>query len=507
MIEAGSVPDLIARTAHDRAYAERIALQSTAATWSYSELAERISRVAGALRARGLRRGDRVALLAGRSVEAVAALFGIMAAGGAVCPLEPRLSASDLATRLASAEIHWLLTEKIYASKASQLAPAHTVGLEDALAATSVAPTDLAPDDDALMLFTSGSTGAPKAVLLSHGNLLVNAEGVAERTVVTAEDRLLHAMPLFHTNGINNQLIVPFSRGASVALVERFHAESFFDEITRWQPTYITGVPTMFSRLLAFAPTREALKKLRFARCGAAPLSEDLHRRIEAHLGIPLVVSYGLSEATCTSTMNPLQECRMGTVGTALPDQQIAIWAPGSEEYVQVGHEGEICIAGGAVMKGYVPPQATTDGPGIVHGWLRTGDLGRLDAGGYLSITGRLKDIIIRGGENLSPGLIEAAVGAHASIRACSVVAAPDADLGEVPAAFVVLREGHALDEQSLKAEVERRLSRVHVPARVIALPSLPENAIGKVDRKALKALATSLSEPAASASVDRAAS
>jgi len=160
---------------------------------------------------------------------------------------------------------------------------------------------------------------------------------------------------------------------------------------------------------------------------------------------------------------------------------------------VAAGQEGEICIAGPAVMKAYVPEQAGADGPGLVRGWLRTGDLGRLDAHGYLAITGRLKDIIIRGGENLSPGLIESALAAHPTVRTCAVVGAPDADLGEVPVAFVVMREGQSLDEISLKGEVERRLSRVHVPARLMALESLPENAIGKVDRKALKALAATL--------------
>jgi acyl-CoA synthetase (AMP-forming)/AMP-acid ligase II len=477
----------------DRELAKRTALESQSATWSYSELASRVARVAGALRARGLRRGNRVALLAARNVNTVAGIFGVMAAGGVVCPVEPRLGAADLAARLASAEIDWLLADREYSSKATEVGASNTLLLEHALdAQPNVTYAELSSGDDALMLFTSGSTGAPKAVLLTHGNLLANAEGVAERTGVNPADRLLHAMPLFHTNGINNQLIVPFARGATVSVLEHFRADSFFAEIARWRPTYITGVPTMYSRLLAFTPSPE-VRRLRFARCGAAPLSEELHRRIEAHLGVPLVTSYGLSEATCTSVMNPPNACRVGTVGPALQGQLVEIREPGSDRPLCAGQDGEICISGATVMKGYVPEQAAADGPGIVRGWLRTGDLGRFDSDGYLSITGRLKDIIIRGGENLSPGLIESALAAHPAVRSCAVVGAPDADLGEVPIAFVVARERGPLDERALRDQVEQRLSRIHVPARFVTLVALPENAIGKIDRKALQVLATQL--------------
>jgi acyl-CoA synthetase (AMP-forming)/AMP-acid ligase II len=250
----------------------------------------------------------------------------------------------------------------------------------------------------------------------------------------------------------------------------------------------------MYSRLLSFAPSAET-RTLRFARCGAAPLSEELHRRIEAHLGVPLVTSYGLSEATCTSVMNPPNACRFGTVGPALQGQFVEIRAPGSDQALSAGADGEICISGATVMKGYVPQQASADGPGIVRGWLRTGDLGHLDRDGYLTVTGRLKDIIIRGGENLSPGLIESSLAAHPAVRSCAVVGAPDTDLGEVPVAFVVVREPGAVDDRALRDEVERRLSRIHVPARFVRVDALPENAIGKIDRKALQALAARLNK------------
>jgi acyl-CoA synthetase (AMP-forming)/AMP-acid ligase II len=485
-----SVAEMLARAAEHPDTANRVAIAAAAARLTYRELGDAVSRIAGALQSAGLRRGDRVALLAERGLPFVAALFGVMAAGGAVCPLEARLPASDLATRMASAGIGWLLADGAQAEKAQAIGASHLVRLEDALAFSRGARLDLQHDDDALMLFTSGSTGTPKAILLTHGNLLANAEGVAERTVVTPADRLLHAMPLFHTNGINNQLIVPFLRGASVAMIDRFSPSNFFADVARWRPTVITGVPTMYSRLLAHPVPEGVMNGVRFARCGAAPLSAQLHRQIEAHMRISLVQSYGLSEATCTSTMNPPDDYRIGTVGPALAGQRVVVCRPGSLDVLPAGAEGEICIGGPAVMKGYVPQPPQGDGPGLANGWLRSGDLGRMDADGYLAITGRLKDIIIRGGENLSPGAIESAIGSRSDVKACAVVGLPDADLGEVPVAFVVAREGCELDDHALRDTVEERLSKIYVPVHLFHVAALPENAIGKVDKKALKALA-----------------
>jgi acyl-CoA synthetase (AMP-forming)/AMP-acid ligase II len=349
---------------------------------------------------------------------------------------------------------------------------------------------DLTLDDDALLVMTSGSTGHPKAVLLTHGNLLSNTRGIVERTAITPEDRVLHNMPMHHTNGTNNQLIVLWACGASVVMLEHFRAETYYSEIVRHRPTYITGVPTHYSRLLAIAPPPGALASLRFARGGAAPLNAELHRKIEAHLGVPLVMSYGLSEATCTCTMNPPAARRIGTVGTALEGQRVAICAPGTDDPVAANVEGEICIAGPSVMKGYVSPYAHADGPGIRNGWLRTGDVGQLDRDGYLTVTGRLKDIIIRGGENLSPGRIEEALTAHPAVRVCCVVGAPHPDLGEVPVAYVVIHNGRAVAENELKTQVASRLPRSWVPARVTVLDALPENRVGKIDRQALKKIA-----------------
>jgi acyl-CoA synthetase (AMP-forming)/AMP-acid ligase II len=490
MLNAACIPELILATARDPVIRKRQALWTEHRSLDYMELEDAIARSAGLMLAAGLARGERVGLLAGRTAAAATAVVGIMAAGGVACVLDERLPAGELGARLKSAGIRRVLADARHAPLAASAGPQAVLRLEDSAQAKPRVIEDLTPGDDALLVMTSGSTGHPKAVLLTHGNLLSNAHGIIERTAITPDDRVLHNMPMHHTNGTNNQLIVLWACGASVVMLEHFRAETFFSEIIRHRPSYITGVPTHYSRLLAFAPPPGALASLRFARGGAAPLNAELHRKIEAHLGIPLVMSYGLSEATCTCTMNPPAARKIGTVGTALEGQRVAIFAPGTDEPVAANVEGEICIAGPSVMKGYLPPDAQAEGPSVRNGWLRTGDTGQLDAEGYLTVTGRLKDIIIRGGENLSPGRIEEALTAHPAVRVCCVVGAPDPDLGEVPVAYVVVNNGQTVVESDLKEQVESRLPRSWVPARVTVLDALPENRVGKIDRQALRKIA-----------------
>jgi len=487
---AASIPQLVLATARDPAVRARPALWAGGRSLDYAALADAVMRVAGMLLGRGLARGERVALFAGRTIETAAGFLGILAAGGVAYVTDPRLPPEEVGRRLRSAGVRWRLTDSTHAETAAATSRENIVRLEDAASAAPRALTDLTPADDAVLISTTGSTGTSKAILLTHGNLLSNTRGVAERTGVTPGDRVLHMMPMHHTNGVNNLLIVPLACGASVVMLERFDAATFFDEIAALRPTYITGVATHYSRLLAHTPPPGALASLRFARSGSAPLTAQLHREVERHLGVPLIHSYGLTEATCTVAMNPPAARRIGTVGTALAGQRIAVFKPVEDVPVAPGAEGEICIAGPSLMKGYVPAGAAEDGPSIRNGWLRTGDLGSLDAEGYLTVSGRLKEIIIRGGENLSPGRIEEAILRDPAVASCCVVGAPDTDLGEVPVAFVVARAGVSVREQAIQDRVRTELTRACVPARVTVLDALPEIGVGKVDRKRLRQLA-----------------
>ncbi|KRB11986.1 class I adenylate-forming enzyme family protein [Achromobacter sp. Root170] len=466
-------------------WAARPALVTAEETVTYADLRRRVGQAAGGLRAAGVAPGDYVGVAMERSLAQVLAILGVMAAGGCPCPLEPRLSVEETARRVAAVGLTWMLADS------DNAATARGCGLPAArvLDAATIAQggqdwsgADVAPDAPGLLLFTSGSTGNPKGVLLSHRGLVNNARGVLAHTGLTPGDRLLHVMPLHHTNALNNQIFTPLLAGASVALAGRFRAQDMPGLLAAFRPTIITGVPTMYARMLELTFDPDSLAGLRFARCGSAPITEALHRRIEAFLGCPLVVSYGLSEATCTSTMNPPAARRVGSVGTVLEGQDVSLRLPDGS-LAPAGAEGEICIAGDSLMLGYLGVDSADAGAPRL---LRTGDLGRFDAEGYLMITGRIKDVIIRGGENISPALIEGVVTGMPGIAACCVVGAPDEDLGETPVIFVHGNGDAAPDAAAIQAEVLARLGRIYVPRDVIWVDRLPENAVGKVDRKAL---------------------
>lgn len=497
MHEQRTLIDVFHQRWREPAHAELPALLSDEGTLSYGALHERVGALAGALRAAGVQPGQRVALAMERSLDLALLLLATMAAGACPCPLEPKLGREETARRNALAGFDWTVCDAAHDADPTLADVPRERRLQAARlrAEAATAPPAwalaLPPLADSFLLFTSGSSGRPKGVLQNHRGMLANALGVAAHTGLGPHDRLLHLMPLHHTNGVNNQLLAPLLAGAAVVLCGRFRADEVPALMARWQPSIVTGVPTMFARLLPLDLPREALASLRILRCGSAPITEELHRRIEAKFGIPLVVSYGLSEATCTSTMNPPRARRVGTVGTVLAGQRVFLRDGDGQIVERAGAEGEICIAGPALMSGYLD-DSTPGRPRPPGELLRTGDLGRFDADGYLSVTGRLKDVIIRGGENLSPGLIEEALAAVPGVRACCVVGKADADMGEVPVAFVVRNddiEGSSLEPEHLRAAVVQRLSRIHQPVEVRFVDALPENAVGKVDRKRLALL------------------
>jgi acyl-CoA synthetase (AMP-forming)/AMP-acid ligase II len=299
-------------------------------------------------------------------------------------------------------------------------------------------------------------------------------------------------MPWHHTNGVNNQLIAPLFAGASVVLIDRFHAADIPAQLEEFAPTILTGVPTMYARILDHLGDQPARTALRMLRCGSAPLNTALQTQIEEAFQMPLIVSYGLSEATCTSAMNPPSARRIGSVGTALRGQELRLFVPESTELSRPGTEGEIGIGGACVMRGY--RNQAIDSP-VAQGWLRTGDIGRLDDDGYLYVTGRLGEAILRGGENLSPQLIEDALSRHPSVAACCVVGAPHADLGETPVAFVRLHRPPPPSAGELRDLVTQHLSRSYAPGDIRFVDELPENSVGKVDRRALRQILASATE------------
>src|SRR6186713_2357812 len=354
---ARSLSGLLRESIASHAAARRTAIVTANGEVPYAELGRRIDGFADAALAWGVGRGELVGIAAGRTPDTVALFFGIMQAGGCPCVMEPRLSIESVLVRMRSVGMRRLVVDREDLPLGEQVAAGGmAVGIAELKAGVAAAESPhvpvLAADDLAMMQFTSGSTGLPKGVLLTHANLLCNAEGVIAHTPITPADRLLHLMPLHHTNGINNQLVVPFIAGATVVLVEKFRAEEVEDLIARHRITYMTGVPTMYARMIPHL--KGGLASLRFLRCGSAPITVELHQQIEAAFGVPLVVSYGLSEATCTSTMNPPAARRIGTVGTVLAGQAVKLLKPSAGEEVPRGAEGEICISGPSLMAKYL---------------------------------------------------------------------------------------------------------------------------------------------------------
>ena len=277
-----------------------IALADDRETVTYAQLFERVGVLAAKLRAAGVAPGDRVGLAFERSIELPIALFATLATGACAWPFEPRLAPDELRRRLDVARARWIVGE------AGQLSDPGLAGVPPnrLLDVATLSPADPGPtidragDDPALLFFTSGSTGASKGVLQSQRGLVGNALGVVAHTALSRADRLLHVMPMHHVNGIHNQLVAPLLAGASVFIASRFRAEQMPDLFARVRPTIVTGVPTMYARMLPFAFAPGSLEALRMLRCGSAPITPELHRRIEEKFGRPLVVSYGLSEAT-----------------------------------------------------------------------------------------------------------------------------------------------------------------------------------------------------------------
>ena len=260
-----------------------------------------------------------------RSIDLAVAILATMAAGACPFPLEPKLGREETGRRYSVARVDWTVVDSAHRGSPSlaEVAAGRRLDIAGLSEAAPFWADDLEPEDSGFLLFTSGSSGKPKGVVQNHRGMLTNARGVAMHTGLEAGDRLLHVMPLHHTNGVNNQLLAPLLAGSAVILADRFSPVDMPKLILHHRPTIVTGVPTMYARMLEHDFPPLSVASLRMLRCGSAPITEELHRRVEAKFGVPLVVSYGLSEATCTSTMNPPDRRRIGSVGTPVKGQDV----------------------------------------------------------------------------------------------------------------------------------------------------------------------------------------
>ncbi|MFF5144732.1 class I adenylate-forming enzyme family protein [Streptomyces sp. NPDC013157] len=457
------------------------------------QLLRRVQAAARHLQDLGVGPGDVVALRLTNRVEFVLLLFAAWRLGATITPVNPSMTDIEVARQLTDSGARLLVSEDGEAAVADGTAVLAVGELHHAAAEPDQAPL-ADPSALALLIYTSGTTGVPKGVMLDHANIDAMADMGRRALEVGPADRCLLILPLFHVNGIVVSTLIPLLAGASVTIADRFHPETFFDVVERERPTFFSAVPTIYSMLAALPDqVRPDTSSLRFGVCGAAPASAELLTRFEARYGFPLVEGYGLSEGTCASTINPVAgPRRAGTVGLPFPGQEIRIVdADGSE--VPPGVEGEVVVRGPNVMRGYLGrPEETAKV--LVDGWLHTGDVGRLDADGYLTLVGRSKDMIIRGGENIYPKEIEDVLVGDPSVLEAAVIGVPDEKWGEVVVAYVQPRPGSTVDPSALQSLCARSLTGFKRPTAFFVVEAIAKNAVGKIDKVSLRAAHTEVS-------------
>ena len=458
------------------------------------EFAARVRSVAGLLAQHGVRRGDVVATLLANRVELVLTLFAAWQLGAAVTPINPALTDAEAAYQLEDSAARLVVVDNRPSpsgtASALEVAEFWTAPIEVETGDPVLDPAGLA-----LLIYTSGTTGKPKGVMLDHANLEAMCAMMLDAFELDQNDRCLLVLPLFHVNGIVVSVLSPLLAGASTTIAGRFSPGRFFDDVRRCRPTYFSAVPAIYAMLSNLPETvRPDTSSLRFVVCGAAPMPAELITRFERRFGVTLVEGYGLSEGTCASTVNPLHGVRKpGTVGLPLPGQRVELWDPDGNP-VAPGESGEVVISGPNVMRGYLNRPGET-AKTVVDGWLHTGDIGRFDSDGYLVLVDRVKDMIIRGGENLYPKEIESVIYQHPAVLEAAVIGRAHEIYGEVPVGYVSLRDSvpaAAVTVEDLLAHCRANLSSYKVPVELTVLPTLPKNSVGKIDKPTLRrALAT----------------
>jgi acyl-CoA synthetase (AMP-forming)/AMP-acid ligase II len=463
-------------------------------------------RTVASLNTLGAGRNDRVAIVLANGPE-MAACFLSAACGVTTAPLNPAYRADEFEFYLSDLRARLLVVEHDSTSPAIEVAqrlgvrivdlhPGQTAGdftlraRDGQPCAPAERPGPAEPDDTAMVLHTSGTTSRPKIVPLSQRNLCASAGHIARTLAFTPADRGLNVMPLFHIHGLIAGVLAPVSAGSSVCCTPGFNALKFFAWMDEAAPTWYTAVPTMHQAILSRAPKNlDVIRRhrLRFIRSSSSSIPPQVIRELEEVFGAPLVESYGMTEATHQMASNPLPPAvrKPGTVG--LPaGPEIAIMGEDGT-LLPRGGVGEIVIRGPNVTAGYENnPKANAEA--FVNGWFRTGDQGTMDAEGYLSLTGRLKEIINRGGEKISPREVDEVLMDHPAVSQVVCFAIPHAKLGEEVGAVVVLREGAQVTERELQAFVAQRLADFKVPAKVLFLDEIPKGATGKLQRIGLAA-------------------
>jgi acyl-CoA synthetase (AMP-forming)/AMP-acid ligase II len=474
---AESVTDLVAGRATDVALIE----PETGRSVCFDDLRAEIADLAGKLAGAGVQRGDRVALLLPDGPQFVRFLLAVTSLGAAAAPLNPSYTRDEFTFYLEDLAPRVVLTAKGSAAAAREAAPETRFLEVDGEELESLAVRNFesgSADDIALILHTSGTTSRPKQVPLLQRNLVANSQGIANFYALSRDDVSFCVMPLFHVHGLVASVLSAFAVGGAVVVPSRFAPGRLRRYATDNGVTWFSAGPTLHSMILDKLDD-VPIPTLRFLRSCSSALSTELLDRCEAVYGVPMVEAYGMTEGSHQIASNPLPPAvRKGSsVGLPSPGVEIRIVDPDGRDV----EAGEVAIRGPGLTPGYVANQEANEQSFFDGGWFRTGDRGRFDIDGYLKLEGRLKELIIRGGENISPYEIEGALKAHPDVLDAVAFPIPDDRYGEVVGAAVVVNG--QTGETVLRAWCAERLAAFKVPARIFVVPEIQRTATGKLQR------------------------
>ena len=499
MSQAKTIVDLLAQGATDSP-----ALMAPGRTpLSYGELRHQAETTVGQLNALGIGRNTAVAIVLPNGPE-MASAFVSIAAGATTAPLNPAYRREEFEFYLSDLDARLLVVQQgddtpaiaaarklgieiatLHVEDGDPAGVFHLMGNDSGTPANTNQGGQAYDDDVALVLHTSGTTSRPKIVPLSHLNVCESAANIAESISLTADDRCLNVMPLFHIHGLIAAVLSSLQAGASICCTPGFNALQFFSLLREFEPSWYTAVPTMHQAILARAARNQEIvdsAKLRLIRSSSASLPPAVMTELEATFRTPVIEAYGMTEAAHQMACNPMppHERKPGTVGVAA-GPEIGIMND-SGVLVSTGEIGEVVIRGDNVMTGY-RNNAAANATAFTHGWFRTGDQGVLDAEGYLRLTGRLKEIINRGGEKISPREVDEVLLDHPAVAQVVTFAVPHAKLGEDIAVAIVPEDGADVSESDIRRFAAERLADFKVPRRVLFLEEIPKGATGKLQR------------------------
>ncbi|HWR55942.1 MAG TPA: AMP-binding protein [Negativicutes bacterium] len=445
----------------------------------------------------GLPKGARVALSLNNGLGWLTAFWGVLLAGGSVVPLNPRLKPQETAGLLAQAGVRMIIADtegqgslppEQFACRAGSC-PVEMEGQEELhlflrpgrAAGEAAGTADRSAEAEALLLFTSGSTGEPKGVALTHGNLLAEAGFIQQGHALTGADIVLCILPFFHINGLVITLITPVLTGSRAVVPRKFSAKRFWTWIDRYQVTWFSAVPTILSILLS-QKGEVAASSLRFVRSASASLPVVILEEFERRFGVPVIESYGISEAGSQVATNPLPPAvrKAGSVGLPVGNELLIVDESG--QAVPAGVAGEVIIRGPNVTKGY-HNNAAANRESFKDDWFYTGDLGFFDQEGYLFLTGRRKELINRAGEKISPREVDEILYRLPAVETAAAVGVPDRLFGEEIVAFIQLRPGSELSGEQVLAHCRALLADFKVPKQIFFITSFPKGASGKIQR------------------------